>query len=53
MLFPAWPKEWDVQFKLHAPYNTTVEGVYRDGKLVELEVTPKSRRKDVVEMMPQ
>jgi hypothetical protein len=19
LLFPAWPKEWDVTFKLHAP----------------------------------
>jgi hypothetical protein len=53
LLFPAWPKEWDVQFKLHAPYNTTVEGIYRDGKLVELEVTPKSRRKDIIKMIPQ
>ena len=28
-LLPAWPKDWDVQFKLHAPRNTTVECVYR------------------------
>ncbi len=52
-LFPAWPKDWDVEFKLHAPYNTTVEGVYRDGKLQDLKVTPKSRAKDVVKMNPQ
>ena len=25
-LLPAWPKEWDTDFKLHAPYQTTVEG---------------------------
>ena len=25
LLFPAWPKDQDVHFKLHAPYNTTVE----------------------------
>ncbi|WP_051691580.1 hypothetical protein [Pedobacter borealis] len=25
-LYPAWPKEWDVHFKLYAPYQTTVEG---------------------------
>jgi hypothetical protein len=47
-LFPAWPKEWDVDFKLHAPRETTVEGVLRGGKLVSLKVTPKSRMKDVV-----
>jgi len=47
-LFPAWPKEWDVDFKLHAPRQTTVEGILRGGKLVSLKVTPKSRKKDVV-----
>ncbi|HET7732921.1 MAG TPA: DUF5703 domain-containing protein, partial [Paludibacter sp.] len=25
LLFPAWPREWNVHFKLHAPKNTTVE----------------------------
>lgn len=48
LLFPAWPKEWDVDFKLHAPNNTTVEGVLANGKLISLKVTPESRRKDVV-----
>jgi hypothetical protein len=46
-LFPAWPKEWDVSFKLHAPYKTTVEGILKDGKVVNLKVTPESRRKDL------
>jgi len=50
-LLPAWPKDWDVSFKLHAPGQTVVEGVYRDGKFENLNVTPESRRKDV--MMPQ
>jgi Domain of unknown function (DUF5703) len=48
LLFPAWPKDWDVDFKLHAPYQTTVEGTLRGGKLVRLKVTPKRRTKDVV-----
>jgi uncharacterized protein DUF5703/glycosyl hydrolase family 95 len=48
LLLPAWPKEWDVEFKLNAAKNTTVEGVYRDGKLQSLCVTPKNREKDVV-----
>jgi hypothetical protein len=53
LLFGAWPKEWDVDFKLHAPMKTTVEGVYRDGKLQQLKVVPRSRTKDVVRMQPQ
>lgn len=47
-LFPAWPAEWDVDFKLHAPGRTTVEAVLRGGKLASLKVTPKSREKDIV-----
>ena len=47
LLFPAWPEDWNVSFKLHAPYNTTVEGVFRDGKLERLVVLPEERAKDV------
>jgi hypothetical protein len=47
-LLPAWPKSWNVEFKLHAPGRTVVEGVYREGRLTSLRVTPESRRKDVV-----
>ncbi len=50
-LFPAWPKEWDVSFKLHAPYQTTVEGVLKDGKVVSLKVVPESRRGDIEIML--
>lgn len=46
-LFPAWPKDWNVDFKLCAPYNTTVEGVFRNGKVVSLKVLPETRRKDI------
>jgi hypothetical protein len=46
-LLPAWPKEWDVSFKLHAPYSTTVECVYKNGKIELLNVTPESRKKNV------
>jgi len=53
VLFPAWPGDWDVQFKLHAPGNTTVEGVLRAGKLEALAVTPAERRQDVTVMAPQ
>jgi hypothetical protein len=47
-LLPAWPKDWQVNFKLHAPYNTVVEGQVVGGKITALRVTPQQRRKDVV-----
>jgi len=50
-LFPAWPKSWNVAFKLHAPMNTTVEGELRDGKVVSLTVLPKSREADIVNLL--
>jgi hypothetical protein len=53
LLFPAWPKEWNVDFKLRAPKNTVVAGTYRNGKLEKLAVTPPERAKDVVRMPPQ
>ena len=43
-LLPAWPTELDVEFRLHTPQQTIVEGVYRDGKVQSLRVTPASRR---------
>jgi alpha-L-fucosidase 2 len=46
-LLPTWPKQWDVEFKLNAPGHTTVEGVVKQGKLVEYKVTPESRKSDV------
>ncbi len=49
-LLPAWPKEWDVDFKLHAPYKTTVQGKVRAGEIVQLKVTPENRAGDVVIM---
>jgi hypothetical protein len=50
-LLPAWPKDWNVSFKLHAPYQTTVEAKVVKGEITELKVTPEERRKDVI--MPE
>ena len=47
-LFPAWPVEWDVDFKLHAPGRTVVEASLKGGRLISLKVTPPSRAKDIV-----
>ncbi|WP_230383825.1 DUF5703 domain-containing protein [Pedobacter endophyticus] len=50
-LFPAWPKDWDVHFKLHAPYKTIVEGKLKNGNLTDLKVVPEARRADVINMI--
>jgi alpha-L-fucosidase 2 len=47
-LLPAWPSDWTADFKLRAPYRTTVEGHVENGKITNLKVTPESRAKDVV-----
>ena len=52
-LLPAWPREWDADFKLHAPYRTVLEGKVRAGEIVELRVTPESRRPDVIIHQPE
>jgi hypothetical protein len=51
IIFPAWPKHWNVSFKLHAPFRTTVECVYREGKVQSLRVSPLSRTADVVNIL--
>jgi hypothetical protein len=47
-LFPAWPKEWNVRFKLCASRGTTVEAEMKDGQVVHVKVTPQERQQDVV-----
>ncbi len=47
-LFPAWPLDRDISFRLHAPGRTVVEAELRGGKVVDLKVTPSSRLKDIV-----
>ncbi len=48
ILLPAWPRDWNVSFKLHAPRQTIIEAKVKNGEIAELKVTPGSRRKDVV-----
>lgn len=48
IVLPAWPEDWDASFTLHAPYNTVVTGSVRKGRIEELQVTPESRRKDLI-----
>ncbi len=42
-LFPAWPRDWDVEFRLHAPFGTTVECSYRRGQIESLTIDPAGR----------
>jgi len=51
-LLPAWPDDWTADFKLHAPYQTTVSGHVEHGKITSLIVLPASRAKDVVIATP-
>lgn len=51
-LLPAWPADWDVDFRLHAPRQTVGTGRVRGGQLVDLDVQPESRRNDGVVSAP-
>ncbi|MEO9475729.1 MAG: DUF5703 domain-containing protein [Cyclobacteriaceae bacterium] len=51
LLFPAWPKDWDVHFKLYAPKNTIVEAEIKDGKARIIKVTPEERTGDIVNLL--
>lgn len=47
-LLPAWPREWNVEFRLHAPGRTVVEGRVANGQLHDFRIVPELRRRDVV-----
>jgi len=48
LLLPAWPKDWDVTFRLRAPGNTRVTCVVESGKIERLIVDPPGRIEQVV-----
>lgn len=52
LLLPAWPADWEVDFKLHAPQQTVVEAKARGGKIVDMTVLPASRAKHVEVIKP-
>ncbi len=41
-LFPAWPRQWDVRFRLHAAGGTVVEAELKGGK-VSVKTMPERR----------
>ena len=40
LLFPAWPREWNVRFRLHATGGRTVEAAIVDGIITEKKILP-------------
>jgi hypothetical protein len=47
-LLPAWPKEWDVDFKLHVPGPAILECRVRGGVVETLKIDPPEREKDIL-----
>lgn len=41
-LFPAWPDEWDADFKLLSRGNFLIESSYKNGKVVFVELLSQS-----------
>jgi hypothetical protein len=42
LILPAFPGDWNVHFRLHAPQNTVIECIYRNGKFEKLESNNKN-----------
>ncbi len=53
LLLPAWPSDWDVDFKLHLEKKTVISGKVVEGTLTGWSVEPATRKKDVVVYKPQ
>jgi hypothetical protein len=47
-ILPAFPRDWNVRFKLYADKSTIVEGVFRNGRIEKIETSPGERKKDIV-----
>ncbi|WP_456313949.1 DUF5703 domain-containing protein [Pseudomonas shirazensis] len=50
-LFPAWPKDWNVHFKLHATQNTIIEVELQNGNTKIIKIIPKERQKDIINLL--
>ncbi|TDO77265.1 hypothetical protein EV143_10425 [Flavobacterium chryseum] len=50
-IFPAWPKDWNVHFKLYAAQNTTVEVELKNGITNIIKVVPQERQKDIINLI--
>jgi alpha-L-fucosidase 2 len=52
-LLPAWPADWDLDFKLHVSGSAVLAGSVKDGKLRRWDITPARRKQDVIVGQPQ
>ena len=53
LLLPAWPANWDADFKLRLMRGAVLTGTVKEGKLVAWDIQPASRKKDVAVCQPQ
>ncbi|MEQ8241196.1 MAG: DUF5703 domain-containing protein [Cyclobacteriaceae bacterium] len=53
LIFPAWPKDWDVHFKLFAPKSTVIEAKLENGRVTILSVSPTERKKDIINLFDE
>jgi len=53
LLLPAWPANWDADFKLHLTGGGVIAGTVKEGRLLAWDIQPSTRRKDVMLYQPQ
>jgi hypothetical protein len=53
LLPPAWPADWDADFKLHLGRGTVLTGTVKDGRLTTWDIVPASRKRNVTVCQPQ
>ena len=53
LLLPAWPANWDADFKLHVSGETVICGKVIRGQLTEWSIEPATRKGDVTVYAPQ
>jgi len=53
LLLPAWPADWDTDFRLHLTGNAIVSGRVCGGRLIEWNIEPAARQSDVTVCQPQ
>lgn len=47
-ILPAFPKEWNVSFKLHPNSTTTIELEYKDGKIKKMDIYPEEEKNNII-----
>ena len=53
LLLPAWPADWDTDFKLRLKHGAVITGMVKNGKLVSWDIKPASKRSQVIVYEPQ